>query len=164
MKLNRNPAALALACIGILILAGALLPLNIPFGKILITLAVAWAAFSLTTGENRGFRGICEDRTNGTARTVNCVFSGTTVDLTDSGALPEKVVLNAAFSGVTVRLPVDVAAVLHVSCALGSVSVPGHQKIVLGDSTVECGSRDPNAPRLFINASCALGSVSFELG
>lgn len=164
MKLNHDSAVKIIALIGILILAGAILPLNIPVFKILVTLGVAWAAFHLADMGRNGFRGISDDHQSGPVRTINCVFSGAVIDLTDSGALPEKVVLNALLSGMTVRLPVDAAIVLHISSALNSVSIPGHQKIVLGDSTVECGSRDPNAPRLFINASCALGSLNFELG
>ena len=164
MNLKYEQGVRVLAIIGILILLGAVLRLNIPLVRILITLGVAWAALNLTGGKQRSFSGISDDHQSGPVRTCRYVFSGAVIDLTDSGALPEKVILQTTLSGVTVRLPVDAASVIHASCSLGSISIPGCQNIVLGEGTAHCGSQDPNAPRVFIDASCALGSVTFEMG
>ena len=164
MRSYHEPAIRLLALIGILILLAAILSLNIPFFKILITLGVAWAALTFADIGELSLRGISDDQMHGSLRTCRYVFSRAVIDLTDSSALPEKMILQTALSGVTVRLPVDVSSVIHASGALCSISIPGHRNIVLGESEALCGPQDPNAPRIYIDASCALGAITFEIG
>lgn len=164
MKFNLESSEKLFALIGICALACIVSPLKIPVFKLLITLVVAWSAWRLTGDSHRAWNRVSYDRPSDAARIYRYAFSNAALDLTDSDALPEKLYIQAALSGVTIRLPVDVSTIVHARGALCSVSIPGRQNLVLGEADFSCGTRDPHSPRLFVDVSCALGSVAFELG
>ena len=173
MKIPRDPIARLLLAAGMIILLGAVLPGfigNFPLVKLLITLLVAWLAWQMAgkeSGHTAFFsseRRHVSDMAGEKKGALRYVFSSAALDLTDSGALPERLNIQAAFSSVSVRLPVDASIAIHASGAFCSISMPGGESVVLGEQTVHCGSQDPSAPRLAIELSCAFGSVAMRMG
>lgn len=177
MNLHRKLKGGLLAAAVALLLVNLILPFRIPLLKILITLGVAWAAWQWADPDKphsrnavfanerfRFSRGVNEERDENGTRVCRYVFSNAVLDLTDSSALPERIEIQAAFSNAVVRLPVDAAVTLHTSGAFCSISAPGQQNTVFGENTCQCGTQDPNAPRLYVEASCAFGSLSFKMG
>ena len=177
MKLQPKHKNLLLAAAAALLLLNLILPVRIPWLKILITLGVAWAAWNWADpGKNCGHtaffsndtfrltRRVNEQREENGVRVCRYVFSSAILDLTDSAALPERIEIQSAFSSVSVRMPVDVSITLHSSSAFSSVSIPGQKNIVFGETTCQCGTQDSNAPRIRLDANCAFSSISFTMG
>ncbi len=161
MNFNRNTGVRLVIIAGTILLVCAILPWRMPIFKILIALAVAWIA--LNTGENakerRGVRHETDD-----LRNFRYVCSSATVNLTDSGALPDRVEIDAVFSHVAVRLPVDVNVTVHVNSAFSSTNLPDSQNVLLGESTCHCGTQDPSAPRLSVHVNTVMSSLDFRMG
>lgn len=140
------------------------------FLRIALTLAVALAAYFLPLGEGTkttrhfGLAVSSSESKDGRSRSHDCAFAASTLDLTDSGRLPERVRISVAFGSTTVRLPVDASITINASCAFGSVSLPENPGVVLGYTSCRLGSQDPNAPRLSVTARCAFGSLRFIMG
>ena len=177
MKIPTDPIKQAILAACALILICALLRWTVPLMKLVIALAVAAAAWRFAGGESgenhsssfgsgrfRFARGINETREENGVHIRRCVFSSASIDLTDAAALPERIELQSAFSSLSVRLPVDASITLHASGAFCSIALPGGQNVVFGENTVRCGSQDPNAPRLRIDAECAFSSARFIMG
>lgn len=170
MKINRELMLKFLIGGVVLTLLLNLLPWDIPFLRILITLAVAYVAFTMPIGEGTskaGHIGLSvhtDESPDGKRRTHNCAFARSTLDLTDSGRLPDQVRVNLSFGSTTVRLPVDAGITVQANCAFGSVTIPDHPCVLFGSSAFQLGSQDPNAPRLHIAVNCSFGSVNFIMG
>ncbi len=169
MRIPQSPRQRLLLAICVLLLLSALPSFGATLIKLVIALAVAavaWHAAGLRQKEDSaGAAHTVQNHAAGHSGSVHrCVFSSDVIDLTDSSLLPERIELQAAFASVSVRLPVDAAVTLHASGAFCSITMPGAQCIALGERTVQCGTQDPSAPRLYIDASCAFGSLSFRMG
>lgn len=180
MKIPTDPIKRTILAVCALILLCAVLRWSFPLLKVLIALAVAAAAWHFTGDEkdeaketrtsffsSERFRfgnGINETREENGVHIRRYVFSGASIDLTDSASLPEKIELQNAFSSISVRLPVDASITIHASGAFCAISLPGRQSVIFGENTVHCGSQDPNAPRLYIDLSCAFSAANLKMG
>lgn len=177
MKIPSDPKMRLLLIVCALILLNLLLNWSFPILKIIITLAVAALAWNFADEQSESrhnaffsngkfsFKGtVHEEREENGVKILRYVFSNASVDLTDSSLLPDRIEIQSAFSNVSVRLPVDASITVHASGAFCSISLPGRQNVIFGENTVHCGTQDPNAPRLYIDLSCAFSSASFKLG
>ena len=168
MKIPTDPVKRTILAVCLLILLCGVLRWSFPILKILIALAVvalAWHFSGDQPDPKNSSSGVVHNtpNENGIEKRRH-VFSSASIDLTDASLLPEKIELQAAFSSLCVRLPVDASITIHASGAFCSISLPGRQNVLFGESTVRCGSQDPLAPRLFIDLSCAFSAASLRMG
>lgn len=170
MRFNEHTLKWILRAIAVIVVIN-LIPWGFVF-KILLILGVIWLALNLNGNAPKFSADESDDDDDPIpARpaederfTRRFVCTSGVIDLTDSGRLPDHLTVQTTLSSVTVRLPVDAGITVHTSGVLCSISLPNRQSIMAGKSTHHFGTQDPRAPRLYLECSCLLSSVRFEMG
>lgn len=163
------PAMIILA--GVLMLLNAILPWNIPVWRTLLAVVLICVGINMVTGgsllsNHRKTDGISEVTVDTEAQETkyDYVFSNKTIDLRHQDTLPPVIKLDSAFSNLTVYLPVDYSITIKLDVAFANITMPNGQSLLFGENTYTCGSLDPAAPPLLIEADCAFGALNFVLG
>jgi predicted membrane protein len=161
---------IVLVLIGLSVILNAILPFNIPFGRIIFALILIYAGISMFTGGNvwgtyKSSSSVIFGETKfepiQSEETYSAVFGKGDLDLRKLQLKPgaNTVEISVIFGGSEVRLPANVPVAVHASSAFGGIRLPDGGSMAFGSRDYTSTGFDANQPHLVLKASTVFGGI-----